>query len=56
MVSSYEFERTLGDSEGQGSLVCCSPWDQRESDTTERVNNIPRKSGTSLWFLFSSFP
>ena len=22
----HEFERTLGDSEGQGSLVCCSPW------------------------------
>ena len=21
-----EFEQTLGDSEGQGSLVCCSPW------------------------------
>ena len=24
----------LGDSEGQGSLVCCSPWDQKESDMT----------------------
>ena len=23
----HEFEETLGDSEGQGSLVCCSPWD-----------------------------
>ena len=22
----YEFEQTLGDSERQGSLVCCSPW------------------------------
>ena len=21
-----EFEQTLGDSEGQASLVCCSPW------------------------------
>ena len=20
---------------GQGSLVCCSPWDHKESDTTE---------------------
>ena len=26
-----------GDSEGQGSLVCCSPWGQKESDTTERL-------------------
>ena len=23
-----------GDSEGQGSLVCCSPWDHKESDMT----------------------
>ena len=23
-----------GDSEGQGSLVCCSPWDHEELDTT----------------------
>ena len=29
----------LGDSEGQGSLVCCSPWGRKESDTTERLNN-----------------
>ena len=25
-LMDYEFEQTLGDSEGQGSLVCCSPW------------------------------
>ena len=24
--SGHEFEQTLGDSEGQGSLACCSPW------------------------------
>ena len=24
---SHEFEQILGDGEGQGSLVCCSPWD-----------------------------
>ena len=30
-----EFEQTLGDSEGQGSLACCSPWGCKESDTTE---------------------
>ena len=29
-----EFEQTLGGSEGQGSLVCCSPWDHKESNTT----------------------
>ena len=28
-------EQTLGDSEGQGSLACCSPWGCKESDTTK---------------------
>ena len=27
-----------GIGEGQGSLVCCSPWGGKESDTTERLN------------------
>ena len=30
---------TLGDGEGQGSLVCCSPGGRKESDLTERLNN-----------------
>ena len=34
-----EFERTLGDSGGQGSLVCCSPWGRKKSDTAEPLNN-----------------
>ena len=25
-LDEHEFEQTLRDSEGQGSLVCCSPW------------------------------
>ena len=29
-----EFEQTPGDSEGQGSLVRCSPGDHKESDRT----------------------
>ena len=29
-----EFEQTPGDSEGQESLVCCSPWGHEESNTT----------------------
>ena len=27
-----------GVGDGQGSLACCSPWDQKELDTTERLN------------------
>ena len=29
-----------GDSEGQGSLVCCSPQGCKELDTAEGLNNI----------------
>ena len=38
-LNGQEFEQTLGDGEEQGSLVCCSPWGLKESDTTERLNN-----------------
>ena len=38
-LNRHEFEQTLGNSEGQGSLVCCSPWGQKELDTTERLND-----------------
>ena len=33
-LNGHEFEQTLGDSEGQGSLACCSPWSHKRSDTT----------------------
>ena len=29
-LNGHEFEQTPGDSEGQGSLACCSPWDRKE--------------------------
>ena len=34
-LNGHEFEQTQGNSEGQGSLVCCSPWGSKESDITE---------------------
>ena len=33
-LKGHGFEQTLGDSGGQRSLVCCSPWDCKELDTT----------------------
>jgi len=39
ITDSVEFEQAPGDGERQGSLVCCSPWGRKESDTTERQNN-----------------
>ena len=38
-LNGYEFEQTLGDSEGQGSLECCSPWGHKESYMIEQLNN-----------------
>ena len=34
-LNGHEFEQALGDSEGQGSLMCCNPWDYTESEMTE---------------------
>ena len=38
-LNGPEFEQTPGDSEGQGSLMCCIPWACKESDATEQLNN-----------------
>ena len=38
-LNAHGFEQTLGDSEGQGSLMCCSQWGRKESDTIWRLNN-----------------
>ena len=38
-LNGREFEQTLGDGEGQGSLACCSPWGRRELDMTDQLNN-----------------
>ena len=37
-LEGHEFEQAPGVGDVQGCLVCCSSWDQKESDTTERLN------------------
>ena len=37
-LNGHEFEQSLGDGEGQGSLACCDSWGSKESDTTEWLN------------------
>ena len=39
-LNGHGFGWTLGVSDGQGDLACCSPWDREELDTTERLNWI----------------
>ena len=34
LTNEHEFEQTPGDSGGQKSLTCCSPWGTKEPDTT----------------------
>ena len=36
-LNGHEFEQTLRDGEGQGSLVCYSPWGLKGSGMTERT-------------------
>ena len=37
-VDGHEFEQAPAVGDGQGSLVCCSSWVCKESDTTEQLN------------------
>ena len=37
-LNGHEFEWTPGIDDGQGGLVCSSPWGCKELDTTERLN------------------
>ena len=37
-LNGHKFEQALGVGDGQGSLVCCSPWGCKESDMTEQLN------------------
>ena len=37
-LNGHESEQAPGVGDGQGGLVCCSPWGHKEMDTTERLN------------------
>ena len=47
-LDEHEFEQAPGVGDGQGSLVCCTPWGRKESDMTERLNWTEETSGTTL--------
>ena len=38
-LDGHEFEQALGVVDGHGSLACYSPWDRKELDMTEPLNN-----------------
>ena len=37
-LDGLQFEQALGVDEGQGSLVCCSPWGHKDLSMTDRLN------------------
>ena len=37
-LDGCEFEQTPGVGDGQGSLVCCNPWNCKDSEMTEQLN------------------
>ena len=43
-LNEHEFKQSPGNSEGQGSLACCSPWGFKDSDMTEWLNNKPQSN------------
>ena len=42
-LNGYGFGYTLGVGNGQGGLVCCSPWGCKELDMTEQLNGTELK-------------
>ena len=51
-LNGHKFEQTLGDSEGQGSLACCTPWSRRvrHDSATERQQHLFYKVNISRAF------
>ena len=42
-LKGHEFEQAPGEAKGQVSLAYCIPWDCKESDTAEQLNNNQTK-------------
>ena len=51
-LNAYESESTPGVGDGQGGLVCCSPWCHKESDSTEWLNWLTDQVGLLIFFFF----
>ena len=48
-LNGHEFEQVPGDGRGEGSLVCCNPWDHKESDMTEQLNKKLEAREIQIW-------
>ena len=54
-LNGHEFEKTLRVGDGQGGLVCCSPWGRKQSDTAEwpELNTIDSQSRYNKCLIFN---
>ena len=48
-LMAVKWEQALGTGDGQGNRVCCSPWGQRELDSTE-LTDLPLGL-SEMWVL-----
>ena len=48
LLIGHEFEQALAVGDGQGSLVCCSPWGLKQLDVTERLNKEQQISSAQI--------
>ena len=55
-LNQHELEQTLGDSEGQGTLECCSPCGAQEWTTIEQLNNDNHPQVAALPFASPTSP
>ena len=58
-LNGHELEQTPGDTEGHGSLACCSPWGGTELDVTGRLNGnllLHADHSVGRLYLWSSVP
>ena len=53
-LDRHELEQTLGDREGQGSLVCCSLWGHKELDTMERLTELNSLTVSAHLYLLNA--
>ena len=54
-LNGHEFEQAPGVGDGQGGLVCCSPWGCKQWDMTERLNNNKWRQCPGIWKVLSLY-
>ena len=54
-LNGHEFEQTPGDSEGQGSMVCCSPWGHRVKHNLAAEQQTPTQYSDPFSFFETFF-